>query len=282
MNLKKIQKCLLLSLLGLCLAPLVQAQVDEIRKEFLEGKSLMVIAHRASHQQYPENSIPAIQEAIDLGVDMVELDIRVTADGVPVIMHDGTVDRTTTGSGDVEQLSYAEIKEMFLLDKRDQASTFKIPTLKEALEVCKDRMMIDMDMKTDQVEAVLETVDLVGVGDQLLFYDGDWDVLAEIKRKYPQAYLMPRAHNKRHIKKAVKRLDPEVIHIDPSFYTPKTIETAEKFGLRIWINSLGDRDESIKSSPNVNDQMEWVHKGANMVQTDLPEFWVGVRNDSDK
>ena len=70
------------------------AQVDEIKDKFLNSYDLMVIAHRAANQNFPENSIIAIEEAIRMGVDIIELDIRVTADGVVVLMHDQTVDRT--------------------------------------------------------------------------------------------------------------------------------------------------------------------------------------------
>ncbi len=259
------------------LVQLVQAQVGEIRNQFLNTTSLMVAAHRAAHHQYPENSLPAIQQTIDLGVDIVELDIRVTSDGIPVILHDQTVDRTTNGEGDIEQLSYKEVRSFYLLDKVE-VSHLKVPTLKEALEVCKGKIMVDMDMKTDQIDAVMEVVKMVEVSEQLIFFDSDWEVLEEIKTKLPEALLMPRAYHTKDIKKAVKRLDPEAIHIDPSFYTAKTIKKAEKYGLRVWINSLGDRDKKIQAMPDVENQKEWLDLGANMVQTDLPAFWLGLRD----
>ena len=80
------------------------AQVGPIRKEFLNptSKNVLVASHRAVHHELPENSLPAIKEAIRLGVDIIEIDVKVSKDGIPMLMHDGKVDRTTTGKGDLE------------------------------------------------------------------------------------------------------------------------------------------------------------------------------------
>jgi len=103
-----------------------QAQIDDIKGSFLLSNDLMVIAHRAANQDFPENSIPAIEEAIRLGVDIVELDIRVTADGVVVLMHDQTLDRTTTGTGDIETLDYSYLQTLYLTHK-GQPTRERIP-----------------------------------------------------------------------------------------------------------------------------------------------------------
>ncbi|UZJ64058.1 glycerophosphodiester phosphodiesterase family protein [Sphingobacterium sp. KU25419] len=78
----------------------------------LGKKDIHIAAHRGVHTQYPENSIPAILEAISLGVSIVEIDVRSTKDGVLLLMHDATVDRTTTGKGAVSNLNYADIQEL--------------------------------------------------------------------------------------------------------------------------------------------------------------------------
>src|SRR5580658_7077215 len=71
---------------------------------------IAVIAHRAGRNGTPENTLSAIRNAIELGVDYVELDIRATKDGQLVIMHDGTVDRTTNGKGAVKDLDLDTIR----------------------------------------------------------------------------------------------------------------------------------------------------------------------------
>jgi glycerophosphoryl diester phosphodiesterase len=252
------------------------AQVDEIKDKFLNSYDLMVIAHRAANQNFPENSIIAIEEAIRMGVDIIELDIRVTADGVVVLMHDQTVDRTTTGTGDVETLTYSYLQSLQLLHK-GKPTNEKIPTLEEALKVTKGRIMVDMDMKTDKVDEVLEVVKAMDVVDELLFFDSDWDVLAAFQESLPDAFIMPRTYKAKEIKKAVKRFNPRAVHIDPSFYTPKTVAIAKKYGVRLWINALGKIDRNMLANPDEEWAREWLNKGATMVQTDVPSFWTKLK-----
>ena len=94
-----------------------------------------VIAHRGDSRKAPENTIAAIKQAADLGADGIEFDVHVTADGLPAVIHDATVDRTTNGSGRVAQLSYEAIRDL------DAGSWFSeafvgepVPTLSEAVE----------------------------------------------------------------------------------------------------------------------------------------------------
>lgn len=99
-----------------------------------------VIGHRGAATYAPENTLDSIHTAADLGADWVELDVKLTKDGVPIIFHDDTLDRTTNGSGLVADKTYDEIKEL------DAGSWFgesfigaKIPTLEEAVDVLIER-----------------------------------------------------------------------------------------------------------------------------------------------
>ena len=76
-----------------------QERAEQIRERLLDRElsSVIVVAHRADWRNFPENSLAAIQSAIDMGVDMVELDLQRTRDGKLILMHDDTLDRTTTG-----------------------------------------------------------------------------------------------------------------------------------------------------------------------------------------
>ncbi len=72
----------------------------------------LVIAHRGGAGLWPENTIYAFERARELGVDVLEMDVRVTADGVLVVMHDGTLERTTDGSGPINKLTLAQLKKL--------------------------------------------------------------------------------------------------------------------------------------------------------------------------
>ncbi|SDL20954.1 glycerophosphoryl diester phosphodiesterase [Nocardioides sp. YR527] len=110
---------------------------------------ILTAAHRAQWRKAPENSMPSIVHAFDDGAEIVELDIQLTKDRVPVLMHDTTVDRTTNGSGRVDSLTLAEIKRLRLkkgLGGAQAALTGEqVPTLAEALAVIKDRGLVNLD-----------------------------------------------------------------------------------------------------------------------------------------
>ncbi|MGV3663625.1 MAG: glycerophosphodiester phosphodiesterase [Prosthecobacter sp.] len=97
---------------------------------------------------HPENTIPALQEAVRLGAQMIEFDIQLTKDGALVLMHDSTVDRTTDGKGKVADLTLAEIKALDAggkLDKRFAGT--RIPTFEEALAVFPKNVWLNCHLK---------------------------------------------------------------------------------------------------------------------------------------
>lgn len=148
-----------------------RAQVLERRLSGPDG-SVMVVAHRGCWKQTSENSIDAIEACIAFGVDMVELDVRATADGVLVLMHDATVDRTTDGTGKVEDLRWDYLRILHLREGAGRGSPVtarRIPTFEEALRAAKGRILINIDAKSDLTSAVLDQVDRFGDRKQVLF-----------------------------------------------------------------------------------------------------------------
>ena len=120
-----------------------------------------ICAHRGASDTHPENTIIAFREAIRLGVQMIELDVMLTKDGKLVIMHDYTIDRTTNGTGRVEELELADLKK---LDAGSwKGSRFKgepIPTLKEVLEIMPYNIWLNIHLKGG-VELAEKTTHLV-------------------------------------------------------------------------------------------------------------------------
>lgn len=108
-----------------------------------------VIGHRGAAARAPENTLAGLRKAADLGVRMVEFDVKLTADDVPVLMHDDTVDRTTDGTGAVRGMTFAEIGAL------DAGSWFgpafageRVPTLEAALGLCLERgLAVNIEIK---------------------------------------------------------------------------------------------------------------------------------------
>lgn len=250
-----------------------QSAVEDIRKDFLDVNSniVLVAAHRAAHNHYPENSLPAIQEAIDLGIDIVELDVKVTKDGVAVLMHDGTIDRTTTGTGKPSDYTLAELRKFKLLHNNETTNE-QIPTFEEALKLVKNKIMIDIDLKTDQLDPIIEAIKKQGCEDQVFFFDNDYHALEYVKKSDPEFMLMPRAYSYEMADSALVLFKPEVIHIDFSFYNDKVVKLIKIGNARIWINALGKIDQKLGTKKEEKAMDKILKFGANIIQTDQPKI----------
>ncbi len=97
----------------------------------------LVAAHRGGAAIWPENSLTAFRGAIALGVDALEFDVHLTADGEPVVIHDATLDRTTTGHGAVRSVTLARLRTVRLLDGAGAPSAETVPTLAEVLDLAR-------------------------------------------------------------------------------------------------------------------------------------------------
>lgn len=108
----------------------INAQNRKLRANLLDknNHSVMVVSHRGDWRNAPENSLQAIQNCIDMGVDMVEVDLKKTKDGHLIVMHDQTIDRTTTGKGKPENYTLEELRR-FRLKKNTNVRNLPSPTL---------------------------------------------------------------------------------------------------------------------------------------------------------
>jgi len=248
-----------------------QSSAVAIRRILLDSGSptVLVAAHRAAHNVYPENSLQAIQESIKLGVDIIEIDVKVSKDGVPFLMHDRTMDRTTTGKGDPEELTWAQLQELFIVDK-GKKTKLKIPSLHDALELAYGKILIDLDLKTDKIGEVVTVVNKTNSKDFVFFFDSDYNVLSRVQKSSKDFMIMPRAYSVQQADSAINLFDPPVVHIDFSFYTPQCVEAIRSSYARVWINALGDPDKDIKEGKEKKALKNLLEHGANIIQTDEP------------
>ena len=124
----------------------------------------------------PENSIPAIEECIKAGIEMVEIDVRKTKDGYLVCCHDGNINSVTNGSGNVADLTYAQIKS-YDMKSRKKGVVFpgvKMPTLEEALLACKDKIWVNLDLSKTTISPseIVNVLKKTGMLDQVTCYTG--------------------------------------------------------------------------------------------------------------
>ena len=112
------------------------------------SKRFLVSCHRGCTERAPENTVAAARDALRLGVDLIECDVRTTADGHLVIMHDSTVDRTTDGFGPVSGMTLAQVRRLCIRDTRfASVGTHHVPTLEELVKAVDGRAGFYIDTK---------------------------------------------------------------------------------------------------------------------------------------
>ena len=120
---------------------------------FPEDAFPVVVAHRGASSTRPENTIPSFEEAIRLGARLVEFDVRLSLDGVPIVMHDATVDRTTDGTGPVHELTADQLA---ALNAGTAAHPAHVPTLAQVLGCVSGRAAIAVEIKNIPGEPAFE------------------------------------------------------------------------------------------------------------------------------
>lgn len=134
---------------------------------------IAIAAHRGYHVIAPENSVAAINAAVALGIEMVELDVRTTKDGILILMHDATLSRTTSGSGTVAETNYAQLEDLLLLTDDGETTTYTIPTLEQALKAAKGKIFVDLDVKVADYQSVLDVIQKTGTNEQVMVLADD-------------------------------------------------------------------------------------------------------------
>ena len=265
--------CILFLVLGL--SSLAQeTKLDHILDDYHNHPEMVLVAaHRATNPNYPENSLAAIAESIRIGVDIVEIDIRKSKDGKLVIMHDRTIDRTTNGTGKVDDFTLAELK-AFRLKFGNDITEEQIPTFEEVLQLTKGKILLDVDFKLEGEASVRQTFALIekyGMEDQILFFLYDSPETTQYQKLNKDIKIMPRAYSRKDIRAIKKLEDISIVHIDDSYYRDGTMRRLINSGYRVWINALGKYDRMEAQEKNSGFDALMSHKYVNVIQTDLPE-----------
>ncbi len=128
-------------------SPSLQKTLDIIKHREKYPEYILVSAHRGYWANYPENSLDAYRMAIELGADIIEMDVRVTLDNVMVVFHDACLDRITTGYGRLREENWSYISTLYLRSESGAVSKDRMLQLSEALDYLKDKAVIALDIK---------------------------------------------------------------------------------------------------------------------------------------
>lgn len=176
----------------------------------LDGSRILLGAHRGDRKHYPENTMEAFRAAVEMGCDAIETDVRMTADGQLVLIHDRDVLRTTNASGFVDQMTLAELRTLDAGFWKDPAFTgARIPTVEEFLAyVSKTDVIVNWELKEYPkelgerayvcVDALVELIDRYGMADRSIMNSYSELLLEYVDTKWPHRFAI---HGYMHYKK---------------------------------------------------------------------------------
>ncbi len=155
-------------------------------------RKVWVMTHRAhtNDPTIPENSVSAVKAAIASGAEAIECDTQRTKDGQIVVCHDLSINRTTTGTGDITSLTLSEIQSYKLLDRNGNETNETMPTLEEFLKACRGRIYVNLDYspRTASTAEVMQVVAKLGMMEQVWFYCNSVSKCQEVLSINPQAH----------------------------------------------------------------------------------------------
>ena len=274
-----------------------QSRAEQIIEQIKDPKSdyVVVIAHRSDWRHYPENSLAAMEGAIAMGVDMVEIDVQRTSDGVLICCHDNSVDRTTTGKGKVRELTADYISTLNL--KRNGAVTeHTMPTLAEALDLCKDRVLINIDKGYNYYDQILQMLVERDMVEQVLIKSSNnAAVIAEKFAPYSRNMLYMPVINytakgwgkhaqifESYISSQLPVVAYEICWDGELKGERKIFNRVLKSGARLWVNTLwdslcGGEKDGFEDDRALNGNESKIYGrlldlGVTMIQTDRPQL----------
>ena len=254
-----------------------------LNKLYDGGKSnyVMIIAHRGNWRNAPENSLQGYKQCIDGGIDGIEIDVQMTKDSVIVIMHDDTLDRTTTGTGLVSNYTLEQIKNLKLKSPIGVVTRQKVPTL----DLCNGKVLIQVDKWQPIKEKVLETIRKHNMQRQVILR-GTFDSKT-YQEKYskllsgfifsPVVVCNGKTDNQK-LDDYMENISSPIMSLSfkkDDYPILKRAPEIKKRGFRIWYNSLwatfngGHDDEMALDNPE--ESYGWLlKKGANIIFSDNP------------
>lgn len=248
-----------------------------------DGDNFVIIAHRGASAYYPENTMAAFKGAVEMGAEMIELDVMMSKDGVPVAFHDAKLNNHSNGKGLISNHTLSELK------KLDAGSWFnprfsdqKIPTLEEVLAFASGKIALNIEIKTEAVsdqlkggveEKSLQLVREYGMEDHVLFSSFDYRAISHLKELEPKISAALLYNNNR----SNRRLPHELV----SQYKADAFNCSYRQLKRKWIADLRDHNipNFIYTVDKVSKMRKLIAAGVTGIFTNKPDVLVDVIQD---
>ena len=235
-------------------------------------KKVKVIAHRGFSGKFPENTVVAFKEAIKLGVDDIEMDIKITKDGTLVILHDESVDRTTNGTGKIQELTIEQVKDL------DAGSWFspafkgiKIPTFNEALDSIPDNIELNLHLLPNPVitrNVIITLKERNRINNSYLAIDaGQIQLAREMCKEIRICNMRTQTNPVEYIEETHRLKCPILQFYTPAYeVTKELIDKAHSYG--IFVNVFFADTE--------NEMKKLIENGADAILTNRPDILIKI------
>lgn len=239
--------------------------------DFIKSKSvnqILVCAHRSFHKNAPENSILSIKHAIDSKIDIVEIDIRTTKDSVLVLMHDASIDRTTNGKGLLSHYTYKNLLN-FSLKHQDSLTNQKIPTLNEVLDLVKEKIILNLDLKAVNYKQLYDLLQKHDMQHEVISFIGKKSKVQDMISIDSLFAVLPLSKTIDDINFYSENTTSSLQHFTEETYNEALIKIAKNKNQLIFINTLWDEDVDIKKG-NFKSVDSIIALRPAIIQTDYP------------
>jgi glycerophosphoryl diester phosphodiesterase len=205
---------------------------------------ILKIGHRGAKGYEPENTLISFEKAIEMEADGIELDVHLSLDGHLIVIHDETIDRTTNGTGAVNQLTLQEIKSIKINDKHE------IPTLEEILDLVSQRCFVNIELKNqDTAEKVVQLIDHF-ISDkkwnhnQFLVSSFDWNALQQVRFLNENIRIGVLTETDLDLAISFARfLEAEALHPDFQLLTNEYTTKIQEKGIQVFPWTVNETDE---------------------------------------
>jgi glycerophosphoryl diester phosphodiesterase len=222
---------------------------------------VQVTHHRQASRYAPENTLAALEKSIRLGADLIDVDVQTCRDGVPVVLHDAMLDRTTRLRGPVLARDSAEVI------AQDAGAWFglayvgeKVPTLDAYLSAAGDRAALYLDAKNVNPETLVGLIRSHNLVDRILVHAKP-EVLAQLHKFEPKLRLVPGLSDPSSLDDMITRLEPYAIDAELDQWTRPVIDRCHARGVKVFTHGT---DESIETYRRA------IQSGVDAIQTDYP------------
>jgi glycerophosphoryl diester phosphodiesterase len=269
-----------------------QSRVDTLLQKLHNPavNSVFVAAHRGDWRYAPENSLPAIENSIQMGVDIIELDVQRTQDGHFILMHDATLDRTTTGTGRIADWMLDSIQTLRLKNGCAIKTKEKVPTLEEALLLMKGRILVNLDKADRYFDEIYPLLEKTGTTKQIIMKGGKSaeEVKSQFGKYLDKVIYMPivnldKEDAEEQIERFISDLHPvafELLFVSDSNSLPRQLKNKLGGRILVWYNTLWDTmagghdDDRSLENPDAGYGYLIDTLGAKMIQTDRPAYLI--------